>query len=177
VGELRDADASHLAARAALTGRLVLGGLYTPDGASTITRLLDCGIEPYVLCATLNGIVSQRLVRRLCRVCREASALDVSELAAAGLESPKDIAHGKVWRAKGCDTCQTGYDGRVAIFEILPVDHHIRSLIIKRAPGAQIRQSAVAKGMGTLTHAAWRAVLAGDTSVEELLRIVPAESK
>ena len=177
VSELRDADASHMAARAALTGRLVLGGLYTPDGASTITRLLDCGIEPYVLCTTLNGIVSQRLVRRLCRVCREASALDVSELAAAGLEVPKDVAHGKVWRAKGCDKCQTGYDGRTAIFEILPVDHHIRSLIIKRAPGAQIRQSAVAKGMTTLTHAAWRAVLAGDTSVEELLRIAPADGK
>jgi len=176
VSDLRDAQTAFLAVRTALTGHLVLGAMHTIDSSSAITRLFDFGIEPFFLCSTLSGIISQRLVRKLCTACRESSTVDASTLVPMGIEAPKGSGSVALWRAKGCAQCgNTGYHGRSALFEILVIDHHIRSLIIKRSPGAQIRQSAISRGMIPLSQSGWQKVQAGETSVEELLRVCGTE--
>ena len=176
VGELPDAETATLAVRTALTGRTVLSSLHTIDASSAITRLLDLGIEPFFLCSTLTGILAQRLVRRLCIACREPLPLEAANLEALGLTVPKLPGKLRLWKAKGCAQCrQTGYQGRTGIFELLVIDHQIRSLIIKRTSGLQIRQSAVSRGMITLSQALWQKAQVGETSLEELLRVLPTE--
>lgn len=174
VGELQDRDTARLAVRAALTGRLVLAGLHTHDAARAITRLLDLGIEPFFLCSTVSGILSQRLLRRLCPGCREPAQVDPAALAPLGVTAPKSLERVRLWRGRGCAACRkSGYQGMTGIFELLSIDHHIRSLIIKGTSSAQIRQSAASRGMVSLLHAGWQAVMAGETSLEELLRVFP----
>ena len=176
VGEIRDQDTASLAVRAALTGHLVLSTLHTNDAASGITRLMDLGVEPFLLCSTVSGILSQRLMRLLCTSCRTSAEVDAGGLAAMGVAVPGSCGLVKVARAKGCKACRdTGYQGRTGVFEFLPVDHHIRSLIIKGSSSAQIRQSAMAKGMATLTQASWQKVRAGVTGLEEVARVLPSE--
>ena len=137
---------------------------------------MDLGIESFLLCSTVSAILSQRLVRRLCVSCREPLELEPSALSCLGITLPAQ-GRTRVWRARGCKECRrTGYQGRTGVFELLPVDHRIRSLIIKRSSSAQIRQSAMANGMQSLTHAAWEKVRTGVTSLEELFRILPPES-
>ncbi len=176
VGELPDAEAASLAVRTALTGRFVLSTLHTNDASSVVTRLLDLGIEPFFLCSTVSGILAQRLIRRLCMACREPLPIEAANLAPLGLTVPKLSGKMRLWRAKGCDQCRhTGYQGRTAIFELIVVDHQIRSLMIKRTSGLQIRQSAVSRGMITLSQAIWQKAQVGETSLEELVRVLPAE--
>jgi type II secretory ATPase GspE/PulE/Tfp pilus assembly ATPase PilB-like protein len=178
VGEIRDQETAGLAVRAALTGHLVLSTLHTNDASSGITRLVDLGIEPFLLCSTVSGILSQRLVRRLCEACRAPSQVDASSLAAMGLPAGQPSGTVRVWRAKGCPACRkTGFRGRTGIFELLVIDHHIRSLIIRRTSSAQIRQSALARGMVSLAQSGWRKVEAGMTSLEELSRVLPSEHR
>jgi len=178
VGEIRDQETAGLAVQAALTGHLVLSTLHTNDAASGMTRLMDLGVEPFLLCSTLSGILSQRLVRKLCAECREPFDVEPSAVAHIGVNLPAQSGPVKVWRARGCKACrQTGYHGRTGIFELLVVDHRIRGLIIKRTPSAQIRQSAVASGMRTLSYASWQKVQAGVTSLEELVRVLPSEQR
>jgi len=177
VGEIRDQETANLAVRAALTGHLVLSTLHTNDAASGITRLIDLGIEPFLLCSTLNGILSQRLIRTLCHACRTSAAVDVKSLTLTGL--PGTPASGTVpcWHAKGCKRCrETGYLGRTGVFELLLVDHHIRSLLLKRTSSVQLRQSAMARGMQTLWQAGWQHVQDGSTSLDELARVLPLDS-
>jgi type II secretory ATPase GspE/PulE/Tfp pilus assembly ATPase PilB-like protein len=175
IGELRDQDTAQLAVRAALSGHLVLGAMHTLDAASSITRLLDFGIEPFLLCSTVLGIASQRLVRVLCRECRHAMQVDPATLATMGIAAA-GAGPIKMWRARTCPACrESGYHGRTGVFEVLPVDHHVRSLMIKRASGLQIRQSAMAQGMQTLWQSGWQKMLSGVTSLEELARVVPRE--
>ena len=178
VGEIRDHETAGLAVQASLTGHLVISTLHTNDASSGITRLMDLGIEPFLLCSTLSGILSQRLVRCLCTACREAVELDAASLAHLGVSFPGEQGSVKVWRPTGCKQCrQTGYHGRTGVFEFLPVDHRIRSLIIKRTPSVQIRQSAMANGMRNLLQSCWQKVEAGVTSLEELIRILPADHR
>jgi type II secretory ATPase GspE/PulE/Tfp pilus assembly ATPase PilB-like protein len=174
VGEIRDPDTASLAVRAAMTGHLVLSTLHTNDAASGVTRLLDLGIEPFLLCSTVSGIVSQRLLRQLCVECREPAEVDVASLSQMGVIPPARTGIVRVWRARSCASCRnTGYHGRTGVFELLPIDHHIRSLIIKRSPSAQIRQSAISKGMRSLWQIGWQKVQAGVTSLDELIRVLP----
>ena len=176
VGELHDQDTAALAVRAALAGRLVLAGMHTADASGTITRLMDLDIEPFFLCSTLSGILAQRLVRTLCTACREPYQVEAASLSHLGVSLAKPSGDVTVWRAKGCKECRTtGYHGRTGVFELLAVDHQIRSLIIKRTSGIQIRQSAVSRGMMTLLQAVWQKVQNGTTSLEELIRISPRE--
>ncbi|MBI4342294.1 MAG: Flp pilus assembly complex ATPase component TadA [Candidatus Omnitrophica bacterium] len=176
VDELQEREATHLAVRTALTGRLVLAGLHTADASSVITRLLDHGVEPFFLCTTVTGILAQRLVRKLCTACREPYEVEGASLVHLGISFPNDPGAVKVFRATGCERCRrTGYRGRTGIFELLVVDHQIRSLIIKRTSGYQIRQSAVSRGMLTLPQAMWLKIQAGETSLEELMRILPPD--
>jgi hypothetical protein len=147
------------------------------DAASAITRLLDLGIEPFLLCSTLSGILAQRLVRLLCEQCRVAYEVEAAELIQLGLAVPgKTAGRMRAWRAQGCPRCQArGYHGRTGIFELLVVDHHIRSLIIKRTSTTQLRQAALARGMRSLWQAGWQYVHSGLTSLEELLRVLPRD--
>lgn len=178
VGEIRDQETAQLAVRAALTGHLVLATLHTNDATSGITRLIDLGVEPFLLCSTLAGILSQRLVRVLCPDCKRTVEADPASLAAMGVSAAakgKTIALGC---PKGCGKCrQTGYHGRAGVFELLTIDSHLRSLIIKRSSGAQIRQSAISRGMMALAQSSWQKVQSGQTSAEEILRVLPQDNR
>lgn len=177
IGELDDQETASLAVGAALTGHLVLAGLHTNDAASAITRLLDSGIEPFVLCSVLSGIVSQRLPRRLCTQCRTGSNVSPAVLAPMGITAPGQTDETlKVWSARGCKQCRgTGYHGRTGLFEVLVIDHHLRALIIKRTSSSQIRQSAISRGMSSLWQSGWQAMQEGLTSLEELSRVLSAD--
>ena len=176
IGELAGEDMTRAAVRAALAGRLVLSSLRAPDAAGAVIRLLDMGIEPFELCATLTGMLSQRLVRHLCERCRRPTQVSLESLR---LPVPPPATSGgvvRVWHAQGCETCHgIGYHGCTGIGELLIVDSHMRSLIFKRAPAAQFRQSAMSRGMINLWQAGWQKVQAGLTSLPELLRVLPRD--
>jgi type II secretory ATPase GspE/PulE/Tfp pilus assembly ATPase PilB-like protein len=178
VGELQDQETAKVVIRTALAGHQVFAVMHTNDASSAITRLLDFGIEPFFLCSTVTGILSQRLVRKLCDSCRQPANIEASSLAPLGIEVPKQVGAVQLWKAKGCKRCRnTGYHGRTGVFELLVVDHHIRSLIIKRTSGIQIRQSAISRGMASLAHSFWRKIQTGETSIEELSRILPPDQR
>jgi type IV pilus assembly protein PilB len=167
VGEIRDYPTAELAIRAALTGHLVLSTLHTNDAPSSIVRLQDMGVPPYMISSSLVAVVAQRLLRRLCPVCRVEYQLQ-NEMAQS-LGVPLGL---KIFGPKGCDNCRnTGYKGRVAVTEIMQVDEDVKSLINAGATVAEIRQKCVAKGMRLLSHSAWRGVMAGATSIDEMLAL------
>src|SRR5262245_613532 len=173
VGEIRDLETAEIAIQAALTGHLVFSTLHTNDASSAVTRLQDMGCEPYLFSSVLNGVLAQRLVRRICAVCRVPKAADPAELAALGVVSTgaEELFHGK-----GCDECRgTGYRGRTGIYELLRVTESIRSLIVRKAPAAEIRREAVAQGMVTLREDGWARACAGLTTVAEILRVTEDE--
>ena len=163
------------ALQSALTGHLVLSTLHTNSAAASITRLLDMGIEGYLLASTLRGIVAQRLVRRVCPSCAgqrrglDAAASRVSR----GPDAPGDAAS----RAAGCATCHgTGYSGRTTIAEILPMDPRLRELIVEHAPEARIEEQARESGMQSLHQCGMAKVRAGETTIEEVFRVTGVAS-
>jgi type IV pilus assembly protein PilB len=170
VGEVRDQETGILAAEAALTGHLVLTSLHTNDALSSVTRLLELGVEPYLVAPSLLGVVAQRLVRSACKACRTLHEPDASDLQMLGLPSvPPGTA---VAHAVGCSACHgTGYSGRVAIREVLTVDDELRMLITRGAPLDELRAAALAKGFRTMRFHALRLWLAGVTTTRELLRV------
>ncbi|MBE0617899.1 MAG: type II/IV secretion system protein, partial [Proteobacteria bacterium] len=173
VGEIRDPETGSIAAEAALTGHLVLSTLHTNDAPSSITRLMEMGVQPFLLAPTLLCILAQRLVRRVCPQCKIGYQPKEAELREAGLQ---DLA-GQVTlsRGKGCGYCGgTGYKGRTGIHEVLRVDEEIRELITEKASASQIRRSAAAKGFRDLRFDGLRKVLAGITSLEEVIRATKA---
>jgi general secretion pathway protein E len=172
VGEIRDKETAEIAIHAALTGHLVFSTLHTNDAAGAITRLIEMGLTDYLISSTLIGVVAQRLFRRICKKCKKAVApneLEMNELRAiAG-----DIRDIKIYKGEGCKECvSTGYWGRIAAFEILPIDDNIRSLILK-SPGANtIRTAAIKSGMKTLKDDSLKMVMEGVTTMEEVLRVI-----
>jgi len=172
VGEVRDVETARIAVQSALTGHLVLSTLHTNDAPSAVTRLLDIGVEPYLVSSSVIGVVAQRLVRKICERCRQEYKPREDELLRIGIK-PEDVKDGVLWRGKGCSHCLgTGYWGRTGIFEILVVDDDIRSLIIKRAGSNTIKQLAVEKkGMKTLRMDGAQKVLDGVTTPQEVLRV------
>ncbi|MBP9913297.1 MAG: type II secretion system ATPase GspE [Opitutaceae bacterium] len=170
IGEIRDLETAQVAIQASLTGHLVLSTLHTNDAAGTVTRLIDMGIEPFLLAATLEAVLAQRLVRRICPQCRTAYEPAALLLAQAGLNRPKPTG-GTFYHGRGCTHCnQTGYHGRMGIFEWLRLSDPIRELVMQKAPTLKIRQQAVAGGMRTLRDDGLRAVLAGETTLEEVVK-------
>ncbi|MDD2764645.1 MAG: GspE/PulE family protein [Opitutaceae bacterium] len=170
VGEIRDLETARIAIQAALTGHLVLSTLHTNDAAGAVTRLIDMGVEPYLIGATLEAVLAQRLVRCICPDCREPDAPPAALLADAGLV-PGQMDGACYQRGRGCANCrQTGYRGRTGLFEWLRMDEPLRELVQQRAPAAAIKARAVERGMQTLRTAGWRAVSAGQTTLEELAR-------
>ncbi|MBI5905746.1 MAG: type II secretion system ATPase GspE [Deltaproteobacteria bacterium] len=173
VGEIRDPETAEIAIQASLTGHLVLSTLHTNDSASAVTRLVDMGIEPFLVASSLSAVVAQRLVRRLCPECKVPYRPDAAEIASLGLSSAPS---GPWYRPAGCGKClQTGYAGRTGLFEILPADESIRSLILTRSDSDGIKSHAVSRGMRTVLAAGAEKVAAGLTSVEEVLRVTQEE--
>jgi len=175
VGEIRDLETAEIAIQASLTGHLVLSTLHTNDAASAITRLVDMGVEPFLVGSSLVAVLAQRLVRVLCTRCREAYQASDEELREIGVRPPGRPVG--VYRPKGCPHCNhTGYRGRVGIFELMVVDDEIRALVSKNVDSKTIKQQAVSKGMGTLRADGARKALRGVTSVAEVIRATEEEA-
>ena len=176
IGEIRDFETGQIAVQAALTGHLILSTLHTNDAPSAVTRLLDMGLQDYLLSSTLNGVAAQRLVRKLCPHCREAYE-PLPELAERlGLEALAESGQLRLWRAAGCTSCRnTGFSGRTAIVEVLIVDDPIRRAIMDKADSSAIRKLALEGGMQTMAVHGLKKALDGITSVDEVLRVTTAD--
>ena len=171
IGEIRDYETASYAIQAALTGHLVFSTLHTNDAVSSITRLEDLGLEPFLIASTTLGALAQRLVRRICPHCIESYLIDVEELNRMGFPV-NDKGQVELKRGKGCHQCRnTGYLGRCAIFEIFPMSDQIRKLVAGKAPDSELRQIAIREGMTTLQEDAWAKVRKGVTTLEEALRV------
>lgn len=167
VGEIRDFEVGEIAVEAALTGHMVLSTLHTNDAPSTITRLLNMGIEPFLVIAALNVVVAQRLCRRICINCREIADVPKNELIGAGI-APASAEKIKVYHGKGCEACNgTGYKGRVAIYEVLQCTPRVRELILRNASSDEIKAMAIKEGMKTLRMSALTKVAQGLTTINE----------
>ena len=171
VGEVRDRETAEIAIQSSLTGHLVFSTLHTNDAASAITRLIDMGIEPFLVASSVIAIVAQRLVRVLCPRCKEPYEPDTESLIDAGI--PRNAVNGQpIYRRKGCNSCMnTGYRGRTGIFEIMIMDEGVKKLILRTSDSNQINDEAVRGGMSTLVQDGARRVLEGITTIEEGLRV------
>ncbi len=170
VGEIRDTETAEIAIQAALTGHLVFSTLHTNDSFGALTRLVDMGIEPFLVSSSILAVLAQRLVRRLCPDCRERYTPSAGELQRMGLDP--DRFAGRIFRAKGCRGCRnTGYRGRMAIQELMVMDDEIRPLVMQNADAASIRRQCTDRGMKLLRQDGADRVLAGETTIEELLRV------
>jgi general secretion pathway protein E len=176
VGEIRDLETADIGIHAALTGHLVFSTLHTNDAPGAVTRLLDMGVEPYLIASVLEGVLAQRLVRLVCAPCRKPYEPEVSELRALGIDRvPVDA---RLARGAGCDECRgTGYRGRTGIYEFMGMTEDLRSLALRKTPGHEIRQRAVAAGMTTLRQDGWHKCCLGVTTVEEVLRVTHEDSE
>lgn len=179
VGEVRDFETAETAIRVALTGHLVFSSLHTNDAASGIARLQDIGVEPYLIASSVEAFIAQRLIRLICPECRyedKQTPLELKELIAKDLKIKLEDV--KIFRGKGCPSCNsTGFFGRTAIYEILIVDELTKEMILKKASSDQIKRLALSKGMRTLRQDGWKKVIAGVTTVEEVLRVTSAEEE
>ncbi len=172
IGEVRDKETAQIAFRASVTGHLVFSTVHTNDASSAVTRLIDLGLEPFMVASSLVSVVSMRLVRTLCPRCREAYEVSASTLNRLGAA---ELGEGTVtlYRGRGCSQCrETGYLGRIGIFEILDVNDTIRSLIGQSAPDSTIRQAAIEAGMRSIGEDGLKKVLSGQTTLEEVTRVV-----
>lgn len=173
VGEIRDGETARIATEAALTGHLVLSTVHTNDAASTPTRLVEMGIEPFLVASALDCVVAQRLARRLCERCKQPLKANPDDLIAAGWDLSKGDPPEELWRPVGCPTCsKTGYRGRFGIHEVLLVSEDIERVIVERGHSQQIRSLAMEHGMWTLRQSGLAQAAAGVTSLEEVLRVV-----
>jgi len=168
VGEIRDSETAEIAVRAAITGHLVLSTLHTNDSPSTVARLVDMGIEPYLVSSAVIGIISQRLVKKLCHQCKEAYEASYSEKKMLDIEEDAKLI---LYRPVGCNACNQGYRGRTAVHELMPIDENLRRLIDSNANIEDIRSYAVKNGMNTLLQAAGKLAVQGLTSYDEVIRV------
>jgi general secretion pathway protein E len=175
IGEIRDLETAEIAIQASLTGHLVFSTLHTNDAAGAITRLIDMGVEPFLVSSSVIAIMAQRLVRTICSECKESYRPSEESLREIGL-TPKELVGNKAYRGKGCDNCLgTGYRGRSGIFELLVIDDDIRQLILDRIGSNIIKKKATEKGMLTLRMDGAQKVIEGKTTIEEVLRITQEE--
>jgi general secretion pathway protein E len=171
VGEIRDLETAEIAIQAALTGHLVFSTLHTNDSSSAVTRLIDMGIEPFLVTSSINAILAQRLIRRLCKTCREAFEPDRESMESIGI-TPEMLEGHTIYRDKGCPDClQTGHKGREGIFELLLTDDEIKTTILRTSDANAIKKVGVEHGMLTLRMDGARKVLEGVTTIEEVFRV------
>jgi type IV pilus assembly protein PilB len=175
VGEIRDSETAALAVNAALTGHLLLSTLHTNDAATTLPRLLDMKVEPYLIASTVNISLAQRLVRRVCSQCAKGRTMTEAERTHLAGMLPPDVLKGKItlMKGKGCPECNgTGYAGRMGIHEVLVVDNAIREAVLMKASAAEIRKIALSRGMVSMLQDGFLKAAAGLTTIEEVLRVV-----
>jgi type IV pilus assembly protein PilB len=169
IGEIRDEETARIAVTASITGHLVVSTLHTNSAASSITRLADMGIEPYLIADSVVGVIAQRLARRLCS-CKRERSLTFQEKKQLGLEIGRDIT---IYEPKGCTMCNdTGYYGRIGVYEIMPISNKIRTIISSKGSTEGIQRMAAEEGVNTLRDSMTRHVLAGITSIDEMNKIV-----
>ncbi len=172
VGEIRDIETAQVAVQAALTGHMILSTLHTNSAASAVTRLLDMGVEPFLITSTLNAVLAQRLVRRLCPACRRPHVPEPALLAGFAAASPGDTH----WAPGGCNACEgSGFKGRVALTELLTVDAAVSRLVLERASADAIERAALAAGMRSLLDDGYAKAVAGATTLDEVLRVATAD--
>jgi len=173
VGEMRDLETAEIAIEASLTGHLVLTTLHTNDAPSAVIRMVDMGVEPYLISATVIGVLAQRLARRLCPHCKEPYEVPAADLRRFGFRPQRPDQMVTLWRGRGCEACRyTGFRGRIGIFELMRVNDEIAELIVRRAPLADIRDAAKANGMHELREDGLLKVLEGVTTPDEVMRVV-----
>ncbi len=176
VGEIRDRETAVIAVEAALTGHLVLSTLHTNDAASTPQRLVEMGVEPFLVGSAIDCVVAQRLARRLCEKCKQPYRPEYGELAVVGWDFERlggFDQSGPIYRATGCGACGgTGYYGRFAIHEVLQITEEAERLIVERGHSDDLRKLAISQGMLTLRQAGMADVQSGMTSMEEILRVI-----
>ena len=176
IGEMRDLETVEIAIRAALTGHLVFSTLHTNDAISGITRLVDMGVEPFLVAASVRAFLAQRLVRRLCQKCKQPSHLTAVQLRAAGFSAAREDRTVYVPRHKGCDSCNhTGFYGRIAIYEVVVVSKAIEDLIVRRAAEATIKDLAIREGFIPMRDYGFHKVLEGETTVEEVISVTATD--
>jgi type II secretion system protein E len=175
VGEIRDLETAEIAIRAALTGHLVFSTLHTNDAPSAFTRLIDMGIEPFLVASSVEAVMAQRLVRTICPLCKMEQKVERDYLERIGFPE-EEIATAKFWRGAGCETCrQLGYQGRMGIYELLLLTEAIRPLILNRSAASTIAARAIEQGMRTLRTDGWNKVRAAQTTIQEVLRVTATE--
>jgi len=169
LGEIRDSETANIAVQAALTGHLVLSTLHTNDAPSSVTRLINIGVEPYLISAALNAVLAQRLVRRVCQACKEeyTPTDDMKEfLKLQGFQGET------TWRGKGCDKCRkTGYSGRLGIYEMMVMDDSLRDVVTGNPDVNHLRKLCRERGLITLREDGFQKVMHGQTTVDEILRV------
>ncbi len=177
VGEIRDAETAEIAINASLTGHLVLSTLHTNDAAGAFVRLIDMGVEPFLVASAVAAVMAQRLVRRLCPHCRQPLQLAAKHVAGLDALPPFVQLGATIYEPGGCDKCgQTGFRGRCGIFELLQVSDEIESLVVARSSSTDIREKALEQGMHTLRDDGWHRILAGITTIGEVLRVTEEEA-
>jgi type IV pilus assembly protein PilB len=170
VGEIRDLETGAIAVKAALTGHLVLSTLHTNDAPSSVDRLVDMGVAPFLVASSVNCIVAQRLLRKVCQTCREPIATHEELLKELQIE-PRDVGNAQLYKARGCNECHgTGYKGRTGVYEVFGLTPRLRKMILDRNSTTELKQAAIEEGMLTLRRDALRKMLLGDTTPEEVLR-------
>ena len=170
VGEIRDFETAEIAIKAALTGHLVLSTLHTNDAPSTVNRLLNMGVEPFLVTSSLNAIVAQRLARKICEFCKEENPLPPQALIDIGV-SPEEAGDVMVYKGKGCSTCaSTGYKGRIALYEVMRMNDELKELILNGASTIELKREAMRHGMITLRQAGIKKIKEGVTTIEEVVR-------
>ncbi len=175
VGEIRDFETAEIAIKAALTGHLVLSTLHTNDAPSTIHRMLNMGVEPFLVTSSVNLILAQRLVRKICSDCRERHDLHPQTLVDMGM-SPEDAESTETYQGAGCDRCnQTGYKGRIALYEVLPLREELKELILEGGSAGELKRAAVQSGMKSLRRSGLHKIREGVTTAEEVLRVTATD--
>jgi type IV pilus assembly protein PilB len=175
VGEIRDQETAEIAIKASMTGHLVLSTLHTNDAPSSINRLLNMGIEPFLVSSSVNLVVAQRLARRVCMHCCEAFKPSKEALAAVGV-APDEAESLTIKRSVGCQRCaDTGYRGRIALYEVMPICEELRQLILTGATALDIKRAAIRLGMTTLRKSGLARLKEGVTTLEEILRTTKAD--
>jgi type IV pilus assembly protein PilB len=173
IGEIRDSETALIAVESALTGHLVLSTLHTNDAAASMTRLTEMGVEPFLSSSAVDCIVAQRLARKLCRECKEAYDPSADALKAISFPFDESKPPPRLFRARGCKKCgQTGYKGRLGVYEVLRISESIERLVVERVVSEKIKRQAVAEGMDTLKVDGFRKVTQGVTSIEEIMRVI-----
>jgi len=176
VGEVRDLETAEIAIQASLTGHLVFSTLHTNDAAGAVTRLIDMGVEPFLVASSVNAILAQRLIRTICPSCREQYEPLAEELDEIGVLQ-QDLPEGRLWRGAGCAQClDTGYLGRTGIYELLLVNDAIKAIILRSPDSGSIKKAALDEGMRTLRQDGARKILQGITTIEEVLRVTQEEN-